>query len=266
MAARWLVNLGLALLVAALLVPVRGELRREAHLARLTPLQPERIERVELRRTGEPPIVLVRRDGAWQMQEPIAAAADGTAIARLLAISEAPSRRALPVAAADLNHLGLAAPAIRLVLDGVELRFGAHDPIEMDRYVQVGDLIHLIEDRFSAQLLAAPPAWVGRRLLPKGFSPGIGSLDGQPLSGASLAALVNVEATRVEPFTGELTGAVLRIESADGGDGLRFLVGDGGRRFSRLDQRMSWVFDTPPLPLFGDAPAPASAPDADPRD
>lgn len=258
MAARWLVNLLLAVLVVGLAVLVRQEFAQEVRTARLTPLQPERIERVELRRSGEPAIVLVRRDGGWRMLEPMAAPADAAAVARLLPIAAAPSRRALPVAAADLGALGLSAPAIRLLLDGVELRFGAHDPIDIDRYVQVGDLIHLIEDRFSAQLLAAPAAWLDRRLLPAGFSPGLGSLDGRPLSAALLAGLVGVEAARVEPFAGELEGAVLRIESADGDAALRFLVADAGRRFSRLDQRLTWVFAEPPLALFGAAaPQPA---------
>jgi ABC-2 type transport system ATP-binding protein len=63
-------------------------------------------------------------------------------------------------------------------------------------------------------------------------------------------ALAEAEALSVEPLSGALSGRLLTIESADGGAGLRFLVTDGGRRWSRLDQRVSYVFALPPLTEF----------------
>jgi hypothetical protein len=247
LARRWLVNLLLAGLAAWLALLALGEHRRVERAGRLTPLDPGRIERIERHRPDTPPLLLERADGQWWMREPIAAPADADAVGRLLPIAAAQSSRALPAAAADLERLGLGAPAIRLTLDGLELRFGATEPIADRRYAQVGDLVHLVEDRDLAGLLTPVPDLLSRRLLPPGFSPGLGSIDGRPLSADALADLVGVEAERVEPLGGELSGHLLRIESADAGAGLRFLVADGGTRWSRLDQRLTWLFRTPPL-------------------
>jgi hypothetical protein len=247
LARRWLVNLLLAAVAAWLALLALGEHRRVEQAGRLTPLDPGRIERVELRRVNEPPLVLERDDGQWWMREPIAAPADADAVARLLPVAAAHSGRVLPAAAADLDGLGLGAPVLHLRLDGLELRFGATEPIADRRYVQVGDLVHLVDDSYLAGLLTPVPDLLSRRLLPPGFSPGLGSIDGRPLSADALADLVGVEAERVEPLAGELSGHLLRIASADGGAGLRFLVADGGTRWSRLDQRLSWLFTTPPL-------------------
>jgi hypothetical protein len=40
----------------------------------------------------------------------------------------------------------------------------------------------------------------------------------------------------------------LEVQSADGAAPLRFLVADDGRRWSRLDLRLSWLFRDSPLP------------------
>ena len=247
LARRWLVNLVLALVVTLLALLAAGEHQRGERTSRLTALDPARIEHIELLRRDQPAVVLERDDGRWWMREPVAAPADAGPIERLLPIAATRSERAMPAAAADLERLGLAAPEVRLRLDGLELRFGATEPIAELRYVQVGDIVHLVEDRFLPWLMAPVPDLLSRRLLPPGFSPGLGQIDGRPLSADALADLVGAEAERVEPLDGELSGHLLRIESADGGPALRFLVAGGGNRWSRLDQRLTWVFPAPPL-------------------
>ena len=103
-------------------------------------------------------------DGHWQMRAPFAQAADDARIARLVAIASAPVRFRHAAASLDPARLGLDPPQATLVLDGLTLRFGTTDAIHGDRYVQVGDSIALVPDRFSALLfgtpeseLAAPP-------------------------------------------------------------------------------------------------------------
>lgn len=243
---RWLVNLLLAAIAGLLLLLAVSEHDRAQQQARLTPLAPEQIERIELARDDEPEIVLERIDDIWWMRRPIAAPADAERIGRLLPLAHARSTRTLPIDAVDLEQTGLARPRLRLKLDGLELRFGATEPIGEQRYVQVGDLAHLIDDRFLPYLSLQAPTLLSRRLLPPGFNPANGSIDGRPLGPDVVAALIGIEAERVEPLAGELSGQLLQIESADG-NALRFLVAEGGTRWSRLDQRLSWLFTTPPL-------------------
>lgn len=263
MARRWLLNLTLALLLALLWGLATWELAHEQRASRLTYLYAEQVQRITLHRGDEPRLLLVRGEQGWKMQEPWRAPADAAQIARLLAITAAPSQRTLPAAAADLAALGLLAPRWRLLLDGLELRLGDQAPPGGQRYVQVGDLIHLIEDRFQPQLVAPATAYLGRTLLPPGFSPGIGRLDGQPLSADALAALAASEALRVEPLTGTLGGHLLEVQSADGDPALRFMISPDGTHWSRADLRLTYILAQPPLPWERPSPDqgdPAAAP------
>lgn len=247
MAARWLTNLVLAVVVALLAWLVLHEVEYRVSSGRLTELTPDTVQQIELKRTAGPLIRLEQRDGDWWMRSPIEAPADGNAVTRLLRIATAHVDRVLPADAAALGRLGLDPPRVRLTLDGLSLLIGETDPVSARRYVMIGDLVQLIADDQLPWLLAGPERFLSRRLLPDGFSPGLGSIDGRPLSADSLAALVDVHADQVEPLNGELSGRVVLIQSADHGAVLRFLVADGGTRWTRLDQRLSYRLASPPL-------------------
>jgi hypothetical protein len=247
MAERWRINLALAAIAGLLAWLVANDLQRELSSGRLTDLEPGAISRVALERGSSPAIRLERREDGWWMRAPIEAPADAERVQQLLAIARAPVARVLPAEAAAAGRLGLEPPRVRLSLDGLALDIGDADPIAQRLYVRTGDLIQLIDDQQLPWLLAPPERLLSRRLLPQGFSPGLGRIDGRPLSADALAGLVGVEAERVEPLQGELSGRVLVIESADGGDALRFLVAEGGSRWSRLDQRLSYWFRQRPL-------------------
>ncbi len=265
--ARWLTNLALLLLALGLALVIRMTERDAERIGRLTPFDPEAIEQIRLERGDAEALLLRRSETGWRMTSPYQVAADPAQLSRLLAIAAAEDLRALPVAAVDLAELGLDPPLVQLRLDDLLLAIGATEPIAEHRYVRIGDLIHLIDDRFIGRLLAPPEDYIGKTLLPPGFSPGIGSLNRAPLSADELAVLAETRAERVEPLGQALSGTPLEVQSADGADPLRFLVADNGRRWSRLDLRLSWVFGTSPLPRL-EAPPVAEpempvAPDTD---
>ena len=256
---RWLVNLGLLVLALALAALIQLTERGEIQAARLTPLEPDAIEHIRLERADADPLILRRSEIGWQMTNPYQVAADPAQMRRLLPIAAAEDVRSLPVAGVDLTELGLDPPLVRLWLDDVLLEIGGTEPIAEYRYVRIGDLIHLIDDRFIGRLLATPEEYIGKTLLPPDFSPGIGSLNGEPLSADELAVLADAGAERVEPLGQALSGVMLEVQSADAADSLRFLVAEDGRRWSRLDLRLSWLFRTSPLPRL----EPAAMPDTD---
>ena len=245
---RWLINLGLCVIALGLAFAASLERKHELSATTLTAMQPDAIQSLSIQRPGEPLIRLIRDDGTgWRMLEPFAEPATDAAIGKLLPISATFVHRTIPAAAVDLHQLGLDPPLISLHLDDLELRFGATEPVDERRYVQIGDMVHLIDDRYLPQLLATAEHYVDRRLLPASFSPMLGTIDGRPLGAGAVAGLAEVEALRVEPLTGQLGGRVLTLESADGGKALRFLIDEGGTRWSRLDQRLSYLFARPPL-------------------
>lgn len=244
---RWLINLALFGVALALALVAHLEQARTDLAERLTAQAAADITQLALLRPGQPTVRLERQGDDWHMTEPFATTADATLIDRLLPISGTAVRRTLPTAALDLAEVGLEPALIRLRLNDLELRFGRTEPIANQRYVQIGDMVHLIDDRHLPQLLAAATDYASKRLLPPGFSPGLARIDGRPLSAGAVAGLVDAEADRVEPLNGQLSGRVLTVESADAGQGLRFLIDDGGTRWSRLDQRLSYVFVRPPL-------------------
>jgi hypothetical protein len=95
-------------------------------------------------------------DGHWQMREPNAETANDDAVARLASIVRAPVRYRRPAAGLDTAKLGLDPPVATLEVDGTLLKFGTTDAIRNDRYVEVGDTVALVPDRFSALLFASP--------------------------------------------------------------------------------------------------------------
>ncbi|MCG6941878.1 MAG: hypothetical protein LJE69_11590 [Thiohalocapsa sp.] len=260
LAHRWLVNLALLAVLALLILAAQLDKREELRRTRLTALAPDEVMDIELYRAGEPAVRLRREDDRWQMLAPFAVAASDDAVAKLLPVAQAQVWRTLPAAGLDLAELGLEPAPVRILLNGLELRFGGTEPVAAQRYVQVGDMVHLIDDRFLPRLMTPTIELVSRRLLPAGFSPGLGDLDGTPLTAGALAPLADVEAVRVEtPKTAlddALAGRLLHVGSEDGGDGLDFLVSDGGTRWTRLDAELSWLFAAPPLDAVRDWPAP----------
>lgn len=263
MRGRWLTNLGLLVIVVLLTALTQMEQAHTTRSMRLTGIAPESIDAVRLERAGGSTLALERRDGRWRMTEPLTAPADAQKVHRLLAIAVTRTHRALPAAAADLAQLGLAPPSIRLRLNDLDLLIGATEPIAEQRYVQVGDMLYLIDDRFLPRLLADPEDYLSRRLLPPGFSPELGQLDERPLPAHIMARLATVVAERVEPMGDALSGHLLRIESAGRDEPLRFLIDDAGTRWTRPDQHLSYVLTSAPLadmdqPTDADPPPPAT--------
>jgi hypothetical protein len=150
-------NLFLLVMVALLGLAVFAELRREHALQRdpLTTMDPDTIHSLAV----TCPSCTARRfekvDGHWMMREPQAQPADDKTVARLAAILRAPVRYRRPASELDPSKLGLDPPMATLEVDGMMLKFGTTDAIHNDRYVQAGDTIALVPDRFSALLFAA---------------------------------------------------------------------------------------------------------------
>jgi len=168
MGSRSRVNRILLLLVAALglavwLAPPQAPLAPEP----LTRRQPGEIQQITLRNRNGTDLALERRADGWWMIRPYRVRANPARIELLLGILTTPSHESFPVPD-DLGPFGLQEPAARLTVDGLQIEMGGTHPYNHDRYLRIGDRIHLIKDLFPHHLLAAAEAYVSPELLPAG--------------------------------------------------------------------------------------------------
>ncbi len=134
-------------------------LSRPSGLPPLTPLDPARIERIEISDLSGRLVQLRKTASGWRSAQ---ASADRQRIEQLLGICTTPSLERFP-APEDLTPFGLDPATLRLQLDALTLDFGTTDPLNGWRYVLIGKEIHLIADGFYHHLTAAPEAWLERR-------------------------------------------------------------------------------------------------------
>lgn len=245
MTERWLINLALLVLVLGLGYLIRHEVEQSSQQPELSGLDPAAVRLIQLDRTGEPPIRLGATPSGWRMEQPLKADVDQSKIEALTAVLRTPVHRSFPEGTAALGELGLAPPRIRLHLDSLELGFGDLDPIARYRYVATGGLVHLTDDRFYHLLIAQPLDWLSRRLLPQGFAPVFGRLDGTPLTGTALTTLASLVAERLDPLTGEPSGSSLELEGRDGRQ-LRFRVSEDRLRWTSRDLHALYILKSPP--------------------
>jgi hypothetical protein len=250
---RALINLILFALAAVLAGIAYLDLSRSGvtALPTLTDLSPDTITEVRIRRGEGDEIHLVKDAGRWQMRTPYLVPAADERINRLLPIAATPIRRRFSVAEAELARFGLAAPELRLELNGVGIDFGATEPVRYRRYTLIQDEIRLIDNGFQHHLIAPAEDYVSRRILPEGAKVDAARSKLRPLDPT---VLTDLAADTVSPLRGSPEGIELEI----------WLVGDEkpiacilsyDRRELALPERGVLYGFRDPLPL-----RPASAP------
>ena len=163
MSNRTLINLGLFALVALLGAIAIYEPGLEEHsrtLPPLTSMQPEEIHRIRLSNPGNLSIVLEKKDGQWRMTTPQEAAANTDKIQQLLGIATTSSHSRFPLPKERLAEFGLEPGSIHLQLNELVLEFGNNDPLNFQRYVRIGDQLHLISNGFHHHLMASVDAYL----------------------------------------------------------------------------------------------------------
>jgi len=138
-------------------------------VVRLTSLSKSAIHKIEITHIGASKIVLEKKDNKWRMLAPYAIAADNFKADSVTELAEATSTAQYPIQKGeDLKRYGLDFPRLTVTFnDTYKLEFGGTEPLKYQRYVRIGDTLHLIFDRFYYNLSAAPPEFVDHALLPE---------------------------------------------------------------------------------------------------
>ncbi len=166
--AKTTLNIFLAIALAGLLALVVYEPgTTEAPAAeKLTTLMPETVQKISIVSTRHAPLLLEKKSGQWQMQAPLKMPANVGRIQLLLKVLQTKSIARYPMSRVDANQLQLDAPNLSLTFDNLLLRFGATDALGGSRYVQVGNTVHLITDRYSHLAKGKATDFVSSALLP----------------------------------------------------------------------------------------------------
>jgi hypothetical protein len=165
MKTRLLLNLVLLCVVAALvLVAVFEPGKQEPARKPLTAFDESRIQSFNLE--AHETIKFERRNGHWWIAAPLSAPANDIRVRQLLDIMKAEIDAEYPLNADDLGKYELDKPSATLVFGDRKIVFGGSDPIDMRRYVQIGNVLYLVRDDFSHHLNASATDYVDKKLLP----------------------------------------------------------------------------------------------------
>lgn len=113
-------------------------------------------------------LVFEKQDGAWRLTAPFVAPVNQVRAGQLLEVAKARSEANYPLKPEDVAQFGLDKPQAILTLGDATLQFGGTDPINMRRYVRLGDTLHLVDDNFFHHLTAPATDYVDKKLLPEG--------------------------------------------------------------------------------------------------
>ena len=171
----WL-NLVLAAAVAALAAVAWLRPGEEAPppKPKLLAIDQDRVGRIVIERPGRDTLELVRREGHWWLARPFEAPAAEFRARSILGIADAESEARYEVGEGELAKYGLDPPkAVVRLGDAATVAVGATEPIDLRRYVRVGDerAVHLVRDTFYTDLAADAAELVSTRLIPPGWEP-----------------------------------------------------------------------------------------------
>jgi hypothetical protein len=150
MKSRWIVNLVLLVLVAALgaflylqpkAVP-EGPKSYEISSMRLGDFN-----KVSIEFPAKAPIVFEKIDGNWRITKPFDARADLLSVQRILSIVAATTTEKFPLG--DPSQFGLDQPKLKLKLNDEEFLFGTINPVSGEQYVQYKDSVYLVQTTYS---------------------------------------------------------------------------------------------------------------------
>lgn len=155
---RWLLNIGLALLVGVLVLlvlykPGTGE---EAQGTPLTAFPADTIQRIKLVRPKQPEIILDKIGEDWRLSAPRKARANRFRVNELLRLAATRVATRFPVMPAELGKYGLDQPLVTLLLNDAEIRFGGMHPLDNQLYVWHDGQVLLIPASVLRAVTAPP--------------------------------------------------------------------------------------------------------------
>jgi len=155
---RWLLNIGFALLVGALILLVlyKPGTGKEAQGTPLTAIHVDAVQRIKLVRPKQPEIELEKIGGHWRLHAPRKARANSFRANELLSLAAMRVSTRFPATPAELGKYGLDQPLAVLFLNDAEIRFGGMHPLDNQLYVLHDGQVQLVPASVL-RAVSAPP-------------------------------------------------------------------------------------------------------------
>lgn len=213
--------------------------------------------------TDELHFSLERNNESWKLVAPVELPAAMFQVDALLGALREPASRRYLMSEADPAALGLASPQWRVEVDARELLLGDRTALGVQRYVQMGDHVYLVNDLLSYRLQRNPFDYASKKILPEdasiqaiqlpsgqrlektgnnwSISPENDALSTDTLQ-ATASAWRNARALRVAPANSVPRDGEVQVEFANG-ETLRFGVEirDDELLLSRADPAVTYI-------------------------
>jgi hypothetical protein len=165
---RWLINYVLILLIAVFTFVGNRYNVQTGHQPenRISTLKSQDIKQVSIQ-TADSSILLNKVGTSWQIESPILWHANNITVERIIDLVNAQTDSRLPASDIDLSTLGLKFPKAILKLNETEFLFGATNNIGERRYLQNGETVYLLQDRYLPFISQGISCLIDRRLLPR---------------------------------------------------------------------------------------------------
>lgn len=143
---RWLLNVGLLVLVGALawILVYRSGQEKQVSAPPLTTLSANSIAHIRIERPGQPAVVLEKTGNDWKITDPLQARANPFNVENLMRVLSAPGETRIPAVTTELAKFGLEQPQSRVWFENDEVAFGVLHPLNNQVYVLYKNEVVLI--------------------------------------------------------------------------------------------------------------------------
>jgi hypothetical protein len=147
---RWLANLGLLILISAIVAFIYLRPQPEAETQgkhEISSLKLADFTRVSIEFPAKAPVSFEKIDGYWHLTQPHNTRADQLSVQRIVSIVAATS--AEKFSTENLEKFGLDQPKLKIRLDDEEFLFGTYNPVSGEQYLAYKDAVYLVATSYS---------------------------------------------------------------------------------------------------------------------
>jgi len=171
MTSRTLLNLILLLIVLILItvVVIEPGTSPAPTAVLLTDLKNSAVNKIKITRKDKDSIELEKRSNQWQMLAPYVLAANNYKLESLMKLLETETAAQYDISQLDPARYDLLNPAVSIRFnDSLQIDFGNLEPLQRQRYVRIGQQLHLIPDYYYYQLIGSTTDYLDHALITEG--------------------------------------------------------------------------------------------------